>query len=597
MPYTTFCHRSARSGLATVLWLGWAATAFGADTYGGGVLSMPSLAIGSATYSNVVVNVGRIISGPTGSAADGIVDSYNPGTNQLTVQSVNVGGATYHNVVVTVAGLVSIGGVTGADTYNGANLDISYVQLYGTIYKDVVVSETLSDVIGVAGGMPTDVPDTYSLVLNELAIPAVQVGNHVYTNVIVTVGNLVSVGGEVTSEAETSLYSFTGGLDGGSPGPLTFSGGTYYGTSTYGGKYSYGTVFSVTPDGIETVLHAFTGSNGTKSSVDGANPYGGVTLGIDGNLYGTTFSGGQYGVGSVYKITPTGAETTLYSFTGDGGVTGSTDGGYPVAGLVQGKDGNFYGTTEGGGANQQGTVFKVTPAGAETLVYAFGASRTDAAGPQAALILGSDGNLYGTTLGGGEHGQGTVFRVTPAGAETVLYSFTGSTGNNGPPDGEQPTAALVQGPDGNFYGTTNAGGANQYGTAFKLTPAGTETWVYSFSGDNGLFNGTNAVDGAQPQIGLTQGNDGNFYGTTIQGGAYSKGTVFKITPTGIESMLYSFSGCVPNGGCGISGSTDGALPQSVLVQAIDGSLFGTASAGGANGVGTVFNLKNVELAQ
>ncbi len=230
--------------------------------------------------------------------------------------------------------------------------------------------------------------------------------------------------------------------------------------------------------------------------------------GSDGNFYGTAVVGGANGAGTVFKITPGGTLITLYSF-------GVSDGQSPYGGLVQGSDGNFYGTTEFGGANNgNGTVFKITPRGTLTSLYSFAGS--DGANPHAGLVQGSDGNFYGTTEFGGT-GQcanrcGTVFKITPSGTLTTLYDFAGS-------DGFKPQAGLVQGSDGNFYGTTTGGGANNgKGTVFKITPSGTLTTLYSFAGSDGAF----------PQAGLVQGSDGNFYGTTAGGGANFAGTVFRL---------------------------------------------------------------------
>jgi uncharacterized repeat protein (TIGR03803 family) len=491
---------------------------------------MPSLAIGTATYSNVVVNVGNILSGPTGSVANGTVDSYDPGNNQLTVQSVNFGGNTYHNVVVTVAGLVSIGGVTGADSYNGTDLSISLVQAGGTVYDHVVVAEALSNVVSVAGGMPTFVPDTYNSLTNLLDISAVQVGNRVYTNVIVSVGQLLAVGGIYFTDQESILHSFSG--------------------NEYGGS----------------------GASG-----DGDLPAAGLIQGIDGNFFGTTYYGGQSGMGAVFKVSAAGVESVFYSFG-----TNSEDGSQPTAGLIQDDAGDLYGTTTGGGGWLQGTVFKVTAAGVETVLYSFGSNgSTDGALPEVGLIRGSDGDLYGTTEAGGAFNRGTVFKVTDAGIETVLYSFSGHGGQTGSMDGASPQASLIQGTDGTFYGTTSLGGAYDKGTVFKITAAGVETVLHSFSGNDGLSGST---DGAIPAAALVQASDGNFYGTA-SGGNYMEGTVFKITADGTESVLYSFTG-----GGAVTGSTDGAGPTGALVQGSDGKFYGTTSAGGTSGAGTAFKI-------
>ena len=305
-----------------------------------------------------------------------------------------------------------------------------------------------------------------------------------------------------------------------------------------------------------TTLYSFaTGS-------DAQNPQAGLVQGSDGNFYGTTDAGGASGVGAVFMITPDGAETVLHSFANNG-----SDGSHPQAGLVLGKDGNFYGTTLTGGANGGGTVFEITPAGVETVLHSFANNGSDGFSPEAGLIQGSDGDFYGTTSSGGAKDFGTVFKITSAGAETILYSFT----NNAAGDGDEPWAGLVQGTDGNFYGTTALGGLAGKGTVFKMTPAGVVTVLYAFA--NGVAN-----DGVHPRS-LVQGTDGNFYGTTAAGGANNQGTVFKITPAGVETVLHSF-------GAG----SDGQDPEVGLIQASDGNFYGTTQKGGANGDGVVFEV-------
>ena len=206
-----------------------------------------------------------------------------------------------------------------------------------------------------------------------------------------------------------------------------------------------------------------------------------------------------------------GTQQTLYSFANN-----STDGGYPTAGMVLASDGNFYGTTSNGGPSASGTVFKITPTGTETMLYAF-TGGTDGGDPDGALIQGSNGNFYGTTRLGGAHGDGTVFEMTPSGTETVLYSFAGGTS-----DGANPTAGLLLARDGNFYGTTSAGGPANLGTIFELTPNGVETVLHDFAGG--------ATDGADPSANLIQGSNGKLYGTTQSGGPNGYGTVFVVTP-------------------------------------------------------------------
>jgi uncharacterized repeat protein (TIGR03803 family) len=326
------------------------------------------------------------------------------------------------------------------------------------------------------------------------------------------------------------------------------------------------TITSAAQGTLFTTLASFNGANG-------GNPgFGSLVRGVDGNFYGTTADGGAHNGGTVFKITPAGELTTLYSFCAQ---TNCTDGGSPAAQLVLGNDGNFYGTTSGGGEFlYYGTVFKITPAGALTTLHSFQAYPTDGDAPVAPLVQGSDGNFYGTTSSGGSSpacqypGCGTAFKITPAGELTTIFSFCAQRGCV---DGWLPWAGLTQGSDGNFYGTTYRGG-NSNGTAFKLTPAGVLTVLHSFCAQGGCS------DGGNPYAGLTQGTDGNFYGTTTIGGALgSYGTVYKVTPQGSFTTLHSFDG------------TNGAEPWSGLVQAPGGIFYGT-TAGGTTNPGTVFSL-------
>jgi len=313
----------------------------------------------------------------------------------------------------------------------------------------------------------------------------------------------------------------------------------------------------------------------TLINFDGTDGYhpAGLVQGIDGNFYGTTYEGGTScagvgGCGTAFKITPAGKLTTLYSFCA---ITNCTDGASPHAGLVQATDGDLYGTTSSGGANGHGTVFKITPAGKLTRLYSFCAKTncTDGSAPYAGLVQATDRNFYGITNEGGNTselcpvGCGTVFEITPAGKLTTLHSFdvTDGSGVNG----------LVQATNGNFYGTTSFGGANALGTVFEITPTGTLTTLYRFCSE------TNCTDGYYPYAGVVQATDGNFYGTTSHGGAYGWGTVFKITPTGTLTTLHSFD------------VTDGTS-AAPLVQATDGNFYWTTASGGANGDGTVVKI-------
>jgi uncharacterized repeat protein (TIGR03803 family) len=534
--------------------------AYAVDTYDPATqqLTIPTLLIGNATYSNVRVTIGAIVSGPTGSTPLGSEDRYQPGTRELAVQAVTVGSSTYYNVVASVSGLVSIGGVAGADTYDGKELSVSQVQSGGTVYGNVTVSETPGDVTGLYGGMPTAGPDTYNPISNQLSIPAVQFGNHVYTNVVVTAGTLQGVGGVSFRNQESIAHFFVGNADPAEAqtGVIRGADGSLYGASYGGGVYRLGTIFKVTPSGVGTVLHSFQG--GTN---DGSGPSA-LTLGSDGNIYGTTHEGGAHNGGTFFRMSPSGVVTLIYSF---GGTT--TDAVEPQGALVQDADGNWYGTAPVGGANLIGAVFKVTSAGVESVLYSFGSTPGDGASPQS-IIMGSDGSFYGITGASpaGSAGTGTVFKLTPAGDATVLHSFQG-----GPADGSQPLGGLIQGSDGNFYGTTVFGGANNFGTVYRITPDGTESVLYSFGGG--------ALDLGLPNGQLVQGLDGHFYGAA-GGGTSGRGAVYEITPAGAVTVLYNFG----------SNPDDGESPEGPLIQDLNGNFYGTTLFGTGYYTGTVYKI-------
>jgi uncharacterized repeat protein (TIGR03803 family) len=373
---------------------------------------------------------------------------------------------------------------------------------------------------------------------------------------------------------------------------------------------------------------------------DGAFPNG-LVQATDGNLYGTTAEGGDhfcnarrnYGCGTVFKITTNGKLTTLYNFCPH---LDCADGKYASA-LIQGTDGNFYGTTSEGGAHfckmrkrnyGCGTIFRITPTGKLKTLYSFcpqgGKVCTDGAAPYAALIQASDGNFYGTTGKGGANNDGTIFKITPSGTLTTLHGFDGT-------DGATPLAGLVQATNGNFYGVTIAGGANNDGTIFKITTGGTLTILHSFCSQN------NCADGGYAEGTLVQGTDGSFYGTTYLGGTKNAGTVFNITSSGTLTTLHSFDGAdggglvaglvrgtdgnfygttydgalagtifriTPSGVltnlynfCLQSNCTDGGYPGAGLIQGTNGKFYGATDFGGANGLcdygegcGTIFSL-------
>ena len=304
-----------------------------------------------------------------------------------------------------------------------------------------------------------------------------------------------------------------------------------------GGVYDLGAVYKITSSGVETVIYSF----GTVPD-DGSFPGAALAEGGDGNFYGTTQVGGTLGRGTIFKITPSGTETVLYNFG-----TNPDDGAGPSV-LVLGSDGNFYGTTNGGGSQESGVFFQVTPSGTETVLYAFGADPNDGQ-IGTGIVKGSDGNFYGSTSAGGSEGFGTVFSITPLGEETVLYSFGASAH-----DGKSPVG-LAKGSDGNFYEPTGGGGSRGLGAVCRITPLGAETVLYGFDAASD--------DGYVSFVPVVQGSDGNFYGTTSFGGTAAGGTAFKITPSGMETVLYSF-GADPN---------DGTRPNG-LVPGSDGNFTG-----------------------
>ena len=400
--------------------------------------------------------------------------------------------------------------------------------------------------------------------------------------------------GAAWAQAESVLYSFCaeGGhscTDGAYPlAGLTFDqNGNLYGTTVGGGANGRGIVFKLTPEGKETVLYSFCVQN---NCADGDAPYAGLVLDKNGNLYGTTNSGGVYngcasglGCGVVFKLTPKGEETNLYTFCVQ---TNCTDGANPAAGLVMDEKGNLYGTTSAGGISCKagcGVVFKLTPKGKETVLYSF--SGADGANPAAGLVFDEKGSLYGTTQSGGVYGGGAVFKLSPKGKETVLYSFCAEGGGRCT-DGTNPVAGLVFDRNGNMYGTTAWGGAYFYsaGVVFKLTPKGKETILYSF-----CQQGYPCLDGTQPFSVLVFDKEGNLYGTS-GGGTNDNcdrdgcGVVFKVTPKDKETALYDF--CPSRG----SSCSDGFWPSAGLVFDQKGNLYGTANHGGLYGGGVVFKL-------
>lgn len=391
--------------------------------------------------------------------------------------------------------------------------------------------------------------------------------------------------GALAQNPETVIYSFPGSSSGENPyaGLIADSNGSLYGTTGEGGNSTQcnmgsgcGTVFMLTaPSWTETVLYSFQGAN----AGDGSGPQAGLVFDKTGALYGTTGSGGKYGYGTVFKLSPpsqqggTWTETVLYSFNG------SSDGANPASALV--FDGTtLVGTTPFGGSSGFGVVFKLTPAKKapwkETILYNF-TGLADGGKPYASLAL-SAGALYGTTLDGGPSGQGIVFKLTAnkgtaPWTDTVLYGFAGGS------DGGKPYSGVIFGKAGVLYGTTGLGGSSGYGTVFQLKPGKTktspwtETVLYSFGG---------GPDGSYPRYGVISDASGNLYGTTGVG-TFNSGVVFEVSPPAgsgawTETVLWSFTG----------GSDGGDTTAGLVLRG--GMLYGTTSLGGQYADGTVFSV-------
>jgi uncharacterized repeat protein (TIGR03803 family) len=408
----------------------------------------------------------------------------------------------------------------------------------------------------------------------------------------------------------TPLASFDGKNGFLANGPLVQgANGNFYGTTAYGGAHNNntscsgggcGTFFEITPAGKLTTLYNFCSQ---KNCADGATPSA-LVLGTNGNFYGTTDAGGGInnssfcpygGCGTVFEITPAGTLTTLYNFCAE---QNCADGVSPSR-LVQATNGSFYGVAAAGGIDNGdagcplgcGTVFRITPKGALTIVYSFCTQTNCADGetPQAGLVQATNGNFYGVTFYGGT-GWGNVFEVTAGGRLTSLHSFCPHYPDCG--DGIFPQGQLIQASNGKLYGTTSVFGANNGGTVFEITPAGKLKTLYNFCSQ------TNCADGGRPFAGLVEGTDGNFYGTTSLGGIDNSGlcgtsgcgTAFAITAAGSLSTLYSF--------CSDTNCTDGAFPETALMQGTKGIFYGSAVKGGADfqgctaqgGCGDVFGL-------
>jgi len=397
---------------------------------------------------------------------------------------------------------------------------------------------------------------------------------------VLTMCNLLLLATTVLAASnETILHNFNkNGQDGVAPngGLISDTAGNLYGTTTGGGTNRAGTVFELMPNGdgtwTEKVLYSF-----NNNGADGAYPYGSLVFDSAGNLYGTTSQGGTRGSGNVFELSPGSGgiwtEKVLHSFNPSAG-----GGSQPLAGLILDPSGNIYGTTNQGGTYGYGTVFELSPAsgGAWTanVLHSFG-RLTDGTSPVAGVIRDAAGNLYGTTIAGALHGDGIVFELSPQGSswtEKILYAFAGGT------DASSPWGGLNFDPAGNLYGTTEYGGANNWGAIYKLTPQSSGSWTESVLHSFNL----DGSDGTSPVASMAIDSAGKLYGTASGGGMFHFGIVFELSLSGstwTETVLHSFG----NG-------SDGANPQAGVVADAAGHLYGTTVRGGSFEVGTVFEV-------
>ncbi|QMU27671.1 choice-of-anchor tandem repeat GloVer-containing protein [Adhaeribacter radiodurans] len=412
---------------------------------------------------------------------------------------------------------------------------------------------------------------------------------------------------KMTPAGKITIMNSFAGYDGNAPGGnnlIQASDGNFYGMTSSGGLNNEGAepgvAFRMTPGGEYKVIFSFIRHLGYR-------PYGDLVEGTDGNFYGMTYYGGTFDKGTVFKLTPTGTHTVLHNFNG------TSRGGWPTGNLVRGNDGNYYGVTTSGGANQLGTIFKITPTGTFTLLHTF---ETATGGtPIGSLTKGKDGNFYGVTTAGGDNFSGTIYRITATGDYKVLHHYGFDE------IGDTPKRSLKLGKDGNFYGTTMNGGDWFNGTVYKVTPSGTVSALHPFlpSEDGGRANGLmqasdgylygmNEIGGPQgdgviyrilpngsnfkilvdlpgtfggvtPRGGLVQGRDGFFYGMTEWGGEYNHGTIFRLCSDGSFKILRS-----------LDDVNDGGYPRGDLMLGKDGNFYGLTSHGGVNGSGTYFRI-------
>ena len=388
-------------------------------------------------------------------------------------------------------------------------------------------------------------------------------GGYPYGSLIVgTDGNLygmtnsggTSTGGTIFKISTTGTYTIIKNLtlatDGGNPQGDLFKGsdGLYYGMTYSGGSNLYGTAFKISATGTFTVITRFNGGIG------GGAPYESLVQGKDNAFYGTTYIGGAYDFGTVFKLCG-GTATVLHSFNRN------PESNYPKGSLIQATDGYFYGMAEQGGNNSAGTIFKISSTGTYIILHHFVAA-TEGSNPQGSLIQGADGYLYGMTKAGGTNNVGTIFKISTAGVFKVIRHLVAAT------DGANPEGGLIKGLDSFFYGMTYTNAR-----IFKISPNGVIFTV--------LKTLSATTEGSNPKGSLVLGKDGNFYGTCYQGGSFGRGTIFKMTPAGVYTVLKH-----------LNQTPDGAYPGGSLVQASDGNFYGMTSAGGTGNAGTIFRISS-----
>jgi len=384
-----------------------------------------------------------------------------------------------------------------------------------------------------------------------------------YFRAVILVALVALCAGAIASaQTVATVYNFLGGTkSGANPWYVTLVQGTdgdLYGTTYNGGSKSMGTAFKVTTTGTFTLLHSFAGG-----ATDGANPTGGLTLGTDGNFYGTTQQGGSQSQGTVFQMTTAGTVTVLHSFNA------AIDGGFPWQAPIEGSDGNYYGTTASG-LDNTGLLYKITTSGTYTTLYKF--TQSVGYSPISAPVQGTDGFLYIPVSLGGAEFCGSVVKLSTAGALQGSYSFPCGAG------GSLPIGPLVQASNGNFYSTTQDGGTNGRGTIYQITTALAATVLHSFGATFG--------DGEYPSAGLLLATDSNYYGSAAEGGTYDDGILFNTSTSGTYDDLYSFNN---------SSNLTQMAPLSPPVQDTNGTLYGVTEFGGTNNVGTVYSL-NMGLA-